>query len=428
MTSNDVSGPKNGQNRWYTLFILTAIFSIHYLDRTVMSVIIEPIKQEFGLSDTAMGILAGLAHSSALSVMVLPMGVLADRRNRVRLVSACVIVWSALTGLSALANSYMALLLMRIGVGAAEAGGTPGSASIISDIFSRRELPTAMGIYYTAAAIGTGLIFLIGGYVAQHYGWRAVFLVAGVPGIIFGLLLLFTVREPARTGNPSGEPAKLSEAVRELGTNRTLMWITITGAAASISQAAVWTWMASFLIRQHQLSLAMAGLTVAIAAGAGKGFGSLISGPLARLLARDQPRELWRSPSLLLSLSVPTAWAMVTVPDIRAAIALTMILSIMLGSWMGQAPGILMAGAPPRLRGTSMSLYHLACNLIGVGGGPLLAGLISDVTGELGSAIAWSLSFNLIAALGFYLAARSLADSDSDRSSAALASIADTAT
>ena len=411
--SNDMVEPEPSRSgRWYILFILTSIFSIHYLDRTVMSVIIEPIKHEFGLSDTAMGVLAGLAHSGALSIMILPMGILADRRNRVRLVAGCVIVWSTLTGLSALAVSYLALLLMRIGVGAAEAGGTPGSVSIISDVFSRRELPTAMGIYYTAAAIGTGLIFLIGGYVAEHYGWRIVFLIAGIPGIIFGLLLLLTVREPKRTGNPSGKPAKFGEAVRELGTNRTLLWITITGTAASISQAAVWTWMASFLIRQHDLSLAMAGLTVATAAGLGKGFGSLVSGPLARFLARDQSRALWRAPSLLLALSVPAAWAMVTVGDTRAAIALVMFLSILLGSWMGQAPGILMSGAPPRLRGTSMSLYHLSCNLIGVGGGPLLAGIISDATGELGPAIAWSMSFNLIAALGFYLAARSLADHD----------------
>ena len=130
------------------------------------------------------------------------------------------------------------------------------------------------------------------------------------------------------------------------------------------------------------------------------------------LKSRDQSRALWRAPSVLLALSVPAAWAMVTVGDTRAAIVLVMFLSILLGSWMGQAPGILMSGAPPRLRGTSMSLYHLSCNLIGVGGGPLLAGIISDATGELGPAIAWSMSFTLIAALGFYLAARSLADHD----------------
>jgi predicted MFS family arabinose efflux permease len=397
-------------SRWYVLFVLTAIFSIHYLDRTVLSVVIEPIKQEFGVSDTAMGVLAGFAHSTALSIMVLPMGWLADRTNRVRLVSACVLVWSALTGLSALAGSYTSLLLMRVGVGAAEAGGTPGSASILADTFTRRELPTAMGIYYTAAAIGTGLIFLVGGYVAEFYGWRAVFLIAGLPGIIFGFVLLLTVREPKRMGAAGAEPVKMREAITELRRNRTLLYVIIAGTAASISQAAVWTWMASFLIRHHDLSLGQAGLVVAIAAGAGKGFGSLISGPLARTLAHDRPREIWRAPSLLLSLSVPTAWAMVTVPGAAAAIALAMVLSVMLGSWMGQAPGILMAGAPPRLRATSMSLYHLSTNLIGVGGGAMLAGFISDTVGSLGQAIAWSLTSNLLAAVAFFFAARSLAD------------------
>lgn len=407
MSAASETGHAGVANRWYVLALLTAIFAVHYVDRSVMSVVIEPIKREFHLSDTSLGILAGSAHSVALSVMVLPMGILADRISRVRLVSACVLLWSALTAAGALAGSYMTLLLARIGVGAAEAGGPPASVSIISDAFPRRELPTAMGIFYTAAAIGTGLIFLIGGYIGQHHGWRAVFLIAGLPGLLLGLLLLLTVAEPVR-GSAAREPLLFREGVRELGRNRTLLFIAIAGAAASVAQAAVWTWLASFLIREHDLGLAQAGLVVAIAAGLGKGLGSAISGPCSRRMAGDRPRALWRFPAAMLVASVPLAWAMVTVAHPAAAIALAMLLSVTLGTWLGQAPAILMAGAPERLRGTSMSLYHLATNLIGVGVGPLLAGAISDWVGALGAAIAWTLSFNLVAAAGFYFAARAL--------------------
>lgn len=398
--------------RWYALFVLTAIFSVHYVDRSVMSVVIEPIKAEFGASDAAMGILTGLAHSTALSIMVLPMGWLADRVNRVRLVSAVAIVWSLLTALGFWASSYTSLLLMRIGVGAAEAGGPPASVSIIADRFDGKELPTAMGIYYIAMAVGTGSIFLFGGYVAQHFGWRAVFLIAGVPGILLGLLLLFTVREPARPTATIGTAApKLSEVARLLATNHALLFVMLAGTAATIAQASIFTWMASFMIRTHALSLGQAGLVVAAAAGLGKGLGSGIAGPLTRRLGNDQLTQQWRFPALMLVLSWPVGWAMVLVPGAMPSIAFAMLLSLMLGCWSGQVVAILMAAAEPRLRGTTMSFYSLLANLIGVGVGPLLTGAISDAVGgkaALGSAIGWTLSFNLVAALCFYLSCRAL--------------------
>ena len=190
--------PERGAYRWYVLFVLTAIFTVHYVDRTVMSVVIEPIKEEFGLSDSALGLLSGLAHSGALSLFALPMGWLSDRTHRVRMVSGVVMIWSGITALGSLATGYWSLLLMRMGVGAAEAGGPPASVSIIGDLFERRELPTAMGVYYLAMGLGTGLIFLVGGYVAEFFGWRAVFLIAGIPGFLLGL------GQPAAAAPPQG--------------------------------------------------------------------------------------------------------------------------------------------------------------------------------------------------------------------------------
>lgn len=393
--------------RWRALAVLTAIFAVHYVDRGVMAVVVEPIKREFALSDTAMGVLAGFAHSTALSIMVVPAGLLADRTARVRLLAAVVFLWSALTGIGALAQGYLSLLLVRIGVGAAEAAGPPTSVSLIADIFPRKELPTAMGIFYTAAALGTGIVFLAGGFLAQHYGWRTVFLVAGLPGIVMGIVLLATVPEPVRAkekGRAAGATAGLFEALR----NRTLCWIIVAGTSASIAQAATWVWLGSFMIRERGLTLSQAGAVVGGCAGLGMGLGSLLSGPLARIVAGDKPHALWRWPGAMLILSVPIGWAMVSLHGVGATLAAAIVLSVVIGSWSGQAVGILASGVPAVSRGTSTSLYQLSTNLFGVGIGPILTGAISDAAGTLGHAIAWTLGFNLVAAAGFYLAARTL--------------------
>lgn len=406
--------PQDGRpatNRWYALAVLNAIFAIHYVDRGVIAVVVEPLKREFALSDTAVGVLASFAHSAALAVMVVPVGLLADRVNRVRFISFLVVLWSVLTALGALATSYTWLLLTRIGVGAAEAGGPPASVSLVSDFFPRRQLPTAMGILYTAAAIGTMIVFVSGGYLAQHYGWRMVFLLAGLPGLILGIVLLTTVREPVRGGGRvASARVPLREIGRELRGNATLRWIVAGGTAASVAQAATWIWLGSFLIRERGLSLAQAGVVVGLCAGFGMGLGSLAAGPLSRLAARDRPRALWRWPAAMLILSVPAAWTMVTVDGTGATIAAAFVLSVILGAWPGQAVAILAAGVPASMRATGTSIYHLSTNLFGVGAGPILTGVISDMAGSLGHAIAWTLSINVVAAMCFLFATRPLRD------------------
>jgi MFS family permease len=406
----DVKAAATG--KWYVLAIMTAIMTVHHVDRNVISVIVEPVKHEFGLSDTKMGALTGFAHSSALALFVLPMGWLADRVNRIRLISAVVTVWSAMTALGALAGSYAALLLMRFCVGAAEAGAPPASVSVLADIFPPRQRPDAMGIYYLHVAFGTGLIFLGGGVVAQEFGWRAAFLLAGLPGLMLGLLLLFTVTEPIREAAAPGEAAPgVGEVARSIGKHPTLLFMLIAGASATAAQTSVWAWMASFFMRTHGLGLAEVGIIVAVAAGVAKGLGSALSGPLVRIFSGNRPRALWRFPALMLTLSIPLGWAMTQAASTAGGIAGALALGGALGCWAGPAMVVVVAGVPSRIRATSVSLYHLSCNLVGASAGPLLTGLLSDTMHggrALGSALAIALSVNLIAALGFFLACRNL--------------------
>jgi MFS family permease len=402
-------------NKWYVLFIMTAIMSVHHIDRNVMNVIIEPVKHEFGLSDAAMGMLTGLGHSAALALFVLPMGWLADRTNRVKLMSGAVTIWSALTGLGALATGFPSLLLMRFGVGAAEAAGPPAVISLLSDVFRGKERPTAMGIYYLHVAVGTSIIFLTGGWVAHHFGWRAAFLLAGIPGLLLGILLLLTVREPARERDKSKADGGKTASLRDVGTmvrtNRTLQFSLAGGTMATIAQASVWAWMASFFMRNHGLDLVEVGVLIAIVAGPAKGFGSLISGPMIRRLSGDRPRELWRYPAIALCLSVPVAWAMVLAPTAWWSIAFSIVLGVVLGGWAAPITVILMTGVPSNARATSAGIYHLSTNLIGTGCGPLITGAISDLMGgdrAIGAALGIALSINILSAGSVWIACRGL--------------------
>lgn len=398
-------------SRWYALAFLTAIMTVHHIDRNVMAVIVEPVRREFGLSDGAMGVLTGVAHSTALALFILPMGWLVDRTNRVRLIGTMVVVWSGLTALGATAQGYIGLLAVRAGVGAAEAGGSPASVSILSDSFSARERPTAMGIFYVHVALGTGLIFLVGGYVAQHYGWRAAFLLAGLPGVVLGVLLLLLVREPLRE-NPHAAPPRIAEMFAALRNNHPLQFMLAAGAMATVAQTSVWAWMSAFFMRAHGLTLTEVGMVIAVSAGIGKGLGSALSGPAMRLLSRDTDAAMWRLPALMLTASVPLCWSMILAPELPGAVAAAVALGVALGCWAAPATAILVSVVDPRMRGSATSAYQLSCNLIGAGGGPLLTGLISDRMGggaALGPALAIALTVNFGSAACFYAACRSRA-------------------
>lgn len=175
---------------WYTLGLLTLIYLCHAVDRSVISIVLEPLKQEFGISDSQVGILTGLAYATLYALAGIPIGYLIDRRNRRNLLAVLVAVWSACTVACGFAQNYWHLLTARLTVGAAEAGGAPTALSIISDLFPPDRRSTAISIFWVSTALGTAVSFAIGGLVAAEYGWRAAFFVAGLPGLLLVILLL----------------------------------------------------------------------------------------------------------------------------------------------------------------------------------------------------------------------------------------------
>src|SRR5579864_1326715 len=184
--------------RYYVLALLTIIYALNFLDRTIFNVLIEPIKKEFALSDTTMGLLAGFGFVLFYSLLGIPIARVADRLNRRNIVATALAFWSAMTFLCGIASSVGTLALARIGVGMGESAGTPASQSMVADLFDKNERPRALGVYAIGTYLGVFLGYFIGGFVNQHYGWRMAFFAAGLPGIVLATILWLTVKEPRR--------------------------------------------------------------------------------------------------------------------------------------------------------------------------------------------------------------------------------------
>jgi len=205
---------KSATSARYALAILTAIYSLNFLDRTVINILIDPIKHDYHLSDTVMGFISGFGFVILYSILAAPVARWADRGNRRSIITGGLILWSGMTALGGIARNALQLTLSRFGVGIGEAAGTAPSASMISDLFPGNKRSTAMSIYQLGPVIGGFLGAFIGGWINHYYGWHDAFLVAGIPGLVVAIVFRFTVKEPVRG---SSEQRNVSTGQQGLG-------------------------------------------------------------------------------------------------------------------------------------------------------------------------------------------------------------------
>lgn len=409
--------------RWTAAVVLFLLYVLHTVDRYVISVVIEPIRHAFDLTDTQLGAVGGLAHAIAYSVFVLPVGWLLDRTNRVKLLAGMLGLWSCITAMGAFATGFWYLFIMRMGVGAAESASSPASQSLVASLFPLKERASAMGLVFSGTALGTGLIFAIGGLVAEHWGWRAVFLIAGVPGILLALVMWLTMKEPPRSveGSKMEKPPPMWKVGLFVFKSPPIIFVTIGSTIAAMSVGSVWTWITPILIRQQDFSLAQAGLIVGVAAGVVKFASTVFSGFLGDWIAKGRIERLWIVPTGALTLSVPVAFGLAIAPSQWVAVVLVMVLGLFLGTHYAAPKTVVMSVAPAHMRGSVAAIEQLAINLIGVAIGPLVTGIISDRLGgenSVGWALAATLSLNLIGALCFWLAMRGAASAEAESTEA----------
>lgn len=402
----------------YALGMLTIAYAFNFIDRQILVIIQEPIKLEMGLADWQLGLLSGFAFALIYVTAGIPIAYWADRGNRRNIIALAVTVWSGMTALSGLANNFGQLLMARVGVGLGEAGGSPPAHAMISDFYPPEKRASAFAIYSAGLHFGIVLGFLLGAFINEWLGWRAAFMVVGLPGVLFALVFYFTVREPERGRWESSAAAAYQPTVGE--TFRVLVqfrsfWLIAAGCGlTAFAGYGNGNFTPSFLIRSHGMEGAELGILMAFGGGGGGLIGTLLGGRLAdRLGKQDQRWNLW-IPAIAGLLALPLAFPYLLSDDLRIVVPLLVIVSILINTYLGPCLAMCHALVPPAMRALTSAILFFVLNLIGLGMGPLTAGLLSDYFtasyGDDGLRYAM-IVVAMIASLGvvmFVLAARAL--------------------
>ena len=393
--------------RYYVLALLTFGYVFNFVDRQVMTILIEPIKMEFGASDTQMGLLSGLAFALFYATLGIPVARLADRWSRRNVLAISMTTWSAVTALCATATGFWHLLLLRIGVGIGEAGGTPPSQSLLADYFPPEKRAFAQGILATAPNIGI-LVGLFGGaLIAEAYGWRSVFLVFGIPGVLLAILIQLTIKEPLKVAtSASEERAGLFSTLGNIFRLPSFAHIMVGVGFTGIAGYGLGVWSPSFLVRVHNMSLVDAGLYLGLIGVFGGGLGTISSGLLVdRLARRDKRWQLWL-PAIGIFLALPTQLAFLLWPaehrlvmgdiDVPFALVFMALSAVFASFWIAPSYAAVQNLVPQYWRTQASALMLLAINLLGMGLGPLLVGMLSDLLSQFGdSSVRYGLSIGV---------------------------------
>jgi predicted MFS family arabinose efflux permease len=404
--------------RRYALSVLVVVYTFNFIDRQILSILLEPIKQDLGLSDTQLGLLAGFAFAAFYATLGIPIARYADRSNRRNLISLALAVWSGMTALSGFAQNFWHLLVARIGVGVGEAGCSPPAHSMLADYYPADKRATALGIYSLGIPVGILFGFLVGGHINEMFGWRIAFLVVGLPGIALALVMRFTVREPDRGMSEgratSSEQPGIMETFRYLWQKRSFRHLAFGGALTAFVGYGVVTWMPAFLMRSHGMSTGEVGTYLGLILGIPGGIGIALGGYLAdRYGARDTRWFLWIVTVALL-VSIPFAIGVYLAPGPYLALLL-LIIPIALGNCyqattFAQTQGLVTL----RMRAVAAAVLLFILNIIGLGLGPQVTGILSDLLRpQFGDeSLRWSLLIcglvNIWAAYHYYAAGKYL--------------------
>ncbi|HWS61192.1 MAG TPA: MFS transporter [Steroidobacteraceae bacterium] len=386
----------SGAYKWYMLGVLVLIYIMGTVDRAVLSVIAEPLKLQFHLSDKQVGALTGTAYSVTYALAVLPMGWLIDRMDRRALLSITVAIWSALTAACAMSSSFIMLVAARMGVGAAEAPVMPASLSLIADVIPKRQRNTAVSIYVSGGAVGQILIFIIGGWLLMHFDWRRVFLVAGGPAALLAVLFYLTTREPKRGAldadlgaasakAPIDPPRHVTKVIRDILGNTALClailgYTLVTGVGYSVT-----VWITSFLVRVHGMTVGQGAIWAGVGFGLCMTVGSLLAGPLADRLSDGDQRRVAIIPAVTTLLGAAAGTVMSLANGWVLAIAGLSVFALMAGFFISTATSLVLSLAAPSERGITMATNRLVSILFGSGLIPVMTGAISDAIGGAGS-------------------------------------------
>jgi predicted MFS family arabinose efflux permease len=362
--------------------VLTVGYCFNFIDRQLLSILQESIKSELLLSDGQLGLLTGFAFAMFYVTAGIPIARWADRGNRRNIVALAIGTWSFMTAISGLAQNYIQLFAARIGVGVGEAGGSPPSHSIISDIFPPEKRATAISIYSTGVNIGILFGFLVGGWLNEFFGWRVAFAVVGAPGILMAILIRTTLKEPIRGLSESKEVsdnvAPFKEVLRLLWSRRSFRFMALATGLNTFASYATVNWQASFFIRNHGMSTGELGTWLAFSSGLLGAIGVLAGGMLADKLApRDKRWYVW-VPGVVGFIMIPFFIATFLVDNQYLALVLGFVPAFFFNVYLGNSIATAHALVGSRMRATASAILFFILNFLGLGLGPSSVGFLSD--------------------------------------------------
>jgi MFS family permease len=388
------------------LMTLTACYTLNFVDRTIVSIIGQPMKESLGISDAQLGLLGGAAFAILYTVLGIPIARLAERFSRVNIMAICITIWSAFTALCGLAPNFGALFLMRVGVGIGEAGCSPPAQSLISDYYEPRRRASALAVYAFGIPLGGMLGAIFGGIIAQYLSWRLAFLIVGLPGVLVAVLLKLVVKEPPRGHSETIATPALPEAVtpaeepvqpkrsfaQEIGFEVSELWIvgkrifgtwsflnmTLGVTLASFAGYGAGAFGSNYFIRTFGLGLALVGVLFGLIGGFSSGVGTLTGGFFTDWLSKRSRAWYALVPGFGLAIAVPIYLFAYTRGDWKVAAAILLLPGIFQYTYLAPTFGVIQNAVDTRRRATATALLYFFLNFIALVGGPPFTGWLID--------------------------------------------------
>jgi predicted MFS family arabinose efflux permease len=367
----------------YVLSLLFVVYLFNFIDRQILGILLEPIKEELQVSDTAMGFLTGVAFALFYTFAGIPIARWADVGTRRTIISLGLLVWSAMTALSGLARGFPHLALARMGVGVGEAAATPPAHSLISDYFPPERRATALGIYTMGGYLGILFGLLLGGWINEFFGWRMAFLAVGLPGVLLAVIVRLTLREPPRGHseglmNPGGREST-REVLRFLWGLRSFRHLSMAAALYALAAYGFYAWAPTFLIRVHDMGTGEAATWLGLSIGLGGAAGAYLGGRISDGLGASDVRWFMRIPALGAIAAIPFYVLFLFWPDKIIALIFFIPTAVLSAFHSGPTFSMTQGLAKLHMRAMASAILLFIINLIGLGLGPQTVGILNDL-------------------------------------------------
>lgn len=367
----------------YALFILLVIYTSNFIDRQIIGTLAQAIKVDLKLTDANIGAISGFAFALLYSTLGVPIARLAERTSRITIISVSLAMWSGFTAACGLATGFLQLFLFRVGVGIGEAGCSPSAQSLISDYFHPRVRSTALSIYSLGIPLGSLFGAVLGARIAEAWGWRAAFMIVGLPGLLIALIVRLTLKEPARGAydppTQSQQTPNLGAVLKRLLAAKSFLHVAFGAALGSFAGYGIAFFSIPFLLRgPFHLTLASAGGAYGIVGGLAAAVGVFLGGVITDLIGRVTPRAYALAPGLGFIACAPLyVWAFLQ-PTLISLASLAIAPLILQYLYLGPTFALTHNLVEPRMRATATAILFLPINLIGLGLGPTFVGWLSD--------------------------------------------------